>query len=440
MSSSQDNELVELYDSLSVLYNSLPAGTAPAWELAVKSVLYGGEFLAENATCYGEQQNKRNNCYRREYVRSCGNGDRITEFSAIQVQEPRPQDEKYLPSGAVVPVAPKSGAVLPVKVSGEGVGQAISLLAEFPAEPAADEAGSGVDVLLDPGRVREVTGPSQPGGPPGDTRILFVSDTHIGYENRMNTHRGDAVSWTEDISSDAAFDRIRKIAVERDVDAVVHTGDFLDNEVRQGMLDATELTLELLSQADIPVYCIIGSHDHDSHDPKHDGSVNGIAWLKRQRQNGSLTELSTSPSTVAGSPINLYGIPAGNVGIDDVESYKPRGWGPSDVAFGAASPGVNVLCLHDSMTLYRSESEADIDLDELLKQSRVSFDCVLIGDEHSPEDDDFDDGYTFEADDGTPVLYTGPAIRISEAYRDRAAFVTELTMTSSGVTARRHSL
>jgi hypothetical protein len=406
-------------------------------ETALKSVLYGGELLAENATCYGKQQKNRNNDKRKDYHR--GNSDRITEFSAIQVQEPRQQDKEYLPAGAVVPVAPASKTVLPVMVSEESIDRAISLLAEFPAEPAADRPGDGVDVLLEPARVRKARANTGDVFGSGETTVLFVSDTHFGYENRMTTGRGSTVSWINGLCSGTTVKRIRNIAFEHDADAVVHAGDILDHEVDQDTLDVVEEALDVLSVLDIPVYCIIGSHDHDSYQPQHRASVDGIAWLKRQVRQGNLTELTTNPSTITTGPLNLYGISAGNVGIDDVGTYQSRSWTPSDVTFTPTSPGQNVLCLHDGLTPYRG-SDADVDLDRLLAQSAVSFDCVLIGDEHRPKNQDFDDGYTFEAGDDTPVFYTGPAMRISEPYRDREAFVTELTITASGVTARRHAL
>ena len=434
------NELVELYDGLSVLYSSLPEETELEWKRAVKSVLYGGELLAEEASCYGEQQNKRNHKKRKEYVRRYGDGSRITEFSAITVAEPRPQDRQYVPSGAVIPVAPVSGEVLPVQVSTNEVDQAISLLAEFPAEPTADRLGEGVDVLLDPVRVRRVrenTGQ----GPGGDAvTVLFVSDTHLGYENRAVTGSGKTVSWISEVSSTDAFTRIVTIAIEQDVDAVIHTGDVVDHEVDQETLDSAAARLELLSKVGIPVYCIIGSHDRDSYAPQHTNSENGIAWLQQQVRKGTLVELSTSPTPVAGGPLDAYGIPAGNTGIDDVAKFKPLGWEPSDMQFGSSSPGPNVLCLHDGVTPYRSRSTADVDVDQLLTQSNVSFDCVLVGDEHHPKNKDFDTGYTFEAADGTPVLYTGPALRITEPYRDREAFVTELSISTNGVTATRHTV
>ncbi|QDX41857.1 DNA repair exonuclease [Salarchaeum sp. JOR-1] len=269
--------------------------------------------------------------------------------------------------------------------------------------------------------------------------MLFVSDTHFGYENRAITGSGKTVSWIDEISSIDTVKRVVEIAIDRDVDAVLHTGDILDHEVEADTLEAVAFWFEVLSESGIPVYCIVGSHDHTSYEPEYPDSVNGISWLKEQVKKGRLTELSTSPTTVAGGPVDAYGIPAGNVGIDDVGKFQSREWTPSNIAFGAASPGPNILCLHDGVTPYRG-SDADVELDQLLAQSRVSFDCVLIGDEHRPKNRDFEDGYTFEAGDETPVFYTGPAIRISEPYQNRDAFVTELSISDTGVTTKRHSV
>lgn len=54
------NELTELYDSLSVLYGSLPSEADSEWKLALRSVLYGDELLAYGASFYGSQQKERN--------------------------------------------------------------------------------------------------------------------------------------------------------------------------------------------------------------------------------------------------------------------------------------------------------------------------------------------------------------------------------------------
>lgn len=205
-------------------------------------------------------------------------------------------------------------------------------------------------------------------------------------------------------------------------------------------LAAATFRLELLAGDGIPMYCIIGSHNHTSYQPEHPQSVNGVAWLKEQVQKGILTELSTSPTPVAGGPVDAYGISAGDVGINDVGKFQSREWSPAGIAFGAASPGPNVLCLHDGVTPYRGASTAEVDLGQLLSQSRVSFDCVLVGDEHRPHGGNFESGYSFRTSDGTPVEYTGPAARISPAYRATDAFATEVMFSADGVQTRRHHL
>lgn len=313
-----------------------------------------------------------------------------------------------MPSGAKLPVAPESGDVLPMNVTGEEVDLAIRLLAEFPAEPAADTPGAGVAVLLDPARVREARQRAEVGPGGAETTVLFVSDAHLGYENRAGTGRGKTVSWIDEISSRDTIHRIRTIAIEQDVNAVLHAGDVLDHEVDQITLDAAASSLDILSQLGILVYCIIGTHDHNAANPQHSGSVDGIAWLKEQVSDRNLTELSASPTAVAGGPLDVYGVSADNIWIEDVGTYNLRGWRPSDIAFGAASPGPSVLCLHKSVTPCRSRSAVDVDLDELPTASRVSFDCVLVRDEHRPKNDDFETGYSFEIAGGTPYAYTGP--------------------------------
>lgn len=353
--------------------------------------------------------------------------------------KPRESDRQYVPPGAKLPVAPESGEVLPVNVTGVEVDRAIALLAEFPAEPAADSPGAGVDVLVDPDRVREARERSGGGTATDGTSILFISDTHLGYENRVETGSGKKMPWISDISSKYTFSQAALIAMREDVDAVIHTGDMLDHEVDGATLEHAERVLESLADCDIPVYCILGTHDHQSGNPRYQVSVNGIAWLKKQVRNGYLTELTTNPSGIPGGTINVYGVSADNVGIDDVGNYDSMGWSLSDISFSGGSAGPNVLCLHDGVTPYRG-ADADVDLDRLLARSSVSFDCVLIGDEHHPKNNDFENGYSFTTSDGTPVFYTGPAIRISRVYHKQDAFVTELSITDTGVMTKRHSV
>lgn len=437
---SSGNELTELYDSLAVLYRSLPPDTDLEWREALKSVLYGGELLATGASCYGAQQKTRNVGTRKEYAEQHGDGSRVTAFSAITTAKPRESDRQYVSTGARLPIAPESGQVLPVNVSSEEVDWAISLLAEFPAEPAADQPGNGGDVLIDPIRVRQARKSTSCGATAEETRILFVSDTHLGYENRAVTGSGKVVPWIQEVSSVGTFQQVCEIAIEQAVDAVIHTGDILDHEVDAATLDAAASSLEMLSLQNIPVYCILGTHDHGSGNPQHRDSVDGIAWLKRQVREGRLIELSLSPTPVGDGSVDAYGISAEKIGLVDVRRYDSLGWNPSKIAFGASRPGPNVLCLHEGATPYREQDSGALDLDALLAQSRVSFDCVLVGDEHRPKNGDFEFGYTFETHDGTLVLYTGPAARIGPAYHDHDAFVTEITISANAISYTRHLL
>lgn len=427
------NELVELYDVLSVAYRAAVGNAHPEWADALNSVLYGGDYLADGTGCYGKQQNERNFMTRSDYAAARGNGDRVTDFSAIEVAEPRASDAQYFPPEAKVPVTPQSGEPLPVIVGESELDRALQLLAEFPAEPDADRTGSGASVLLDH---KKVSGTG--GGPvdPQETKLLFVSDTHIGYENREITDSGTKVSWIDEISTISPLKSILEYALQRGVDAVVHTGDILDHEVDVERLDEAEAILKMLDKGDVPFYFIVGTHDHTSHEPRHPISVDGVSWLRQLFQDGLITELGTQPITLSETSLSLYGIPAENVSLSEVGSYKSRGWSPADISLAQAPDGPNVLCLHDGFTPYRGAG-ADMRLQDLLNAVKPSIDCVLIGDEHHPKNYDFKFGYSFETPDGTPVYYTGPPARINKAYQDEDPFVSELTITPTSVSRTR---
>jgi hypothetical protein len=146
-----------------------------------------------------------------------------------------------------------------------------------------------------------------------------------------------------------------------------------------------------------------------------------------------------NPTRVAAGAVSAYRASADNVGLGDVRGSKSAKWSPSQIAFGASATNTNLLCLHDAVTP-RRETPGVVNLDTLLAESRVSFDCVLVGDEHRPGAADFAEGYTFETANGTTVLYTGPSIRLSTAYRDHNAFVTTLTITNTEITSARHTV
>jgi hypothetical protein len=149
-SSLSPNPLAELYDSLRIILETIPAETHPAWELAIESVIFGGEGIAPGVVPYGEQQAKRNDFRMAAYRTQYGNGEYVTEFPALATQSPSQQDRQYISNDIQLPVAPDSGIVLPVFVDDDTLPEAVRLLNEFPTKPGAEENRAGTADLLNP--------------------------------------------------------------------------------------------------------------------------------------------------------------------------------------------------------------------------------------------------------------------------------------------------
>jgi hypothetical protein len=139
------------------MLEALPAETHPAWELALESVLFGGEGLASGATNYGEQQATRNDFKIADYRHQYGDGSHVREFPTLTTGPPREQDVSYVDAGLRLPVAPDSGAVLPLFVDAEDLPDALALLNEFPTAPAAQESGDATTMLLNAERLPGLT-------------------------------------------------------------------------------------------------------------------------------------------------------------------------------------------------------------------------------------------------------------------------------------------
>lgn len=145
----QPNELADLYDAFYTVLESLPDDTHSTWQVAIESIIFGGEALGPDASNYGEQQAERNGFTMGEYRDQYGDGNRVTEFPTLTTSKPRPKDREFVDDERRVPVAPESGEIVPLFVTEDGLAEAISLLEEFPAEPAAESPGHGANVLLD---------------------------------------------------------------------------------------------------------------------------------------------------------------------------------------------------------------------------------------------------------------------------------------------------
>jgi|GEM_PF-2616075 len=143
------NKLADIYDALYTVLESIPDDAHPRWKEAVESAVFGGEYLLRDANAYGEQQGDRNGFGMPDYRDQYGNGDRVTEFPAIATAPPREEDTQYVDANVQLPIAPESETVLPLAPTENSLPDAVSLLTELPAEPAADLKPQGNESLLD---------------------------------------------------------------------------------------------------------------------------------------------------------------------------------------------------------------------------------------------------------------------------------------------------
>ena len=151
------------------------------------------------------------------------------------------------------------------------------------------------------------------------TRLLHISDTHLG--NRQygsDTRRDDFAN---------AFEQAIAVAVNRDVDAVVHTGDLFDDPVPSlETIVRTADALGPLEDHEIPFYGIVGNHERK----------NDEQWLDLLRRTSAASRLTKQPTLV------------GNVALYGIDAVRPSIW--DSVEFTLEDPpkeaSWTLLCMH----------------------------------------------------------------------------------------------
>lgn len=207
------------------------------------------------------------------------------------------------------------------------------------------------------------------------TQILHISDTHLGYRQyRSDIRRSDFLN---------NFEEAVEIAVDRNVDAIIHTGDlFHDSNPSIQDLDRCAGIIDRLDTADIPMYGIVGNHERK----------NNIQLLDLIERMGNVEQLNREPTLVG--TVALYGINA----------IPARSW--DEASFNLTEPpeGMNtsILCLHQLFTPPMEEQHADHDLSDVLNQVEINLDGVALGDLHRPASDRID---------GIDVWYAGSTAR-----------------------------
>ncbi len=185
------------------------------------------------------------------------------------------------------------------------------------------------------------------------TRVIHTGDTHIGYaQYHSPVRRQDFLD---------AFDAVIDDAIDGDVDAVVHAGDlFHDRRPELADLMGTISILRRLDDAGIPFLAVVGNHE----------STRGGQWLDLFERLGLATRLGSEPTVVGDTAF---------YGLDHVPVSRRD---DLDYAFADHDADYAALVAHG---LFEPFGYADWDTEEVLAESTVDFDAMLLGDNHTPD-------------------------------------------------------
>ncbi|WP_144924918.1 DNA double-strand break repair protein Mre11 [Halorubrum salsamenti] len=209
------------------------------------------------------------------------------------------------------------------------------------------------------------------------TRVIHTGDTHVGYaQYHSPVRRQDFLD---------AFAAVIDDAIEDEVDAVVHAGDlFHDRRPELGDLMGTITVLRRLDDAGVPFLAVVGNHE----------STRGGQWLDLFERLGLATRLDDEPTVVGDTA--FYGLDHVPVSRRDDLGY----------AFADHDAEYAALVAHG---LFEPFGYADWDTEEVLAESDVAFDAMLLGDNHTPDSAEVDD---------TWVTYPGSTERASASERE----------------------
>jgi DNA repair exonuclease SbcCD nuclease subunit len=214
------------------------------------------------------------------------------------------------------------------------------------------------------------------------TRILHISDTHLGKRQYGSDIR------REDFAD--AFERAVDIAIDREVDAVIHTGDLFDDPVPSlpTVMRAADI-LEPLEKRGIPFYGIVGNHERKNDDQ----------WLDLLRRTNAVTRLDKTPTLV--NDVALYGI----------DAVRPSVWESTE--FELETPPTEatcaILCMHELLSPLAPDVGRVYPVQDVLNRVGIDLDGLALGDLHEPQS---------ETVDGTDVWYASATERGAKDQED----------------------
>ncbi|OYR82783.1 DNA repair exonuclease [Halorubrum sp. E3] len=209
------------------------------------------------------------------------------------------------------------------------------------------------------------------------TRVIHTGDTHVGYaQYHSPVRRQDFLD---------AFAAVIDDAIDGEVDAVVHAGDlFHDRRPELADLMGTISVLRRLDDAGIPFLAVVGNHE----------ATRGGQWLDLFERLGLATRLDDEPTVVGDTAF---------YGLDHVPVSRRD---DLDYAFADHDAEYAALVAHG---LFEPFGYADWDTEEVLAESDVAFDAMLLGDNHTPDVAEVN---------GTWVTYPGSTERASASERE----------------------
>jgi exonuclease SbcD len=232
------------------------------------------------------------------------------------------------------------------------------------------------------------------------TRVIHTGDTHLGYQQyHRPERRADFLD---------AFRQVADDAVEADVDAVVHAGDlFHDRRPTLPDIMGALSVLRTLDGAGIPFLAVVGNHE----------SKRDAQWLDLFESLGVATRLGPAPVVVGNTA--LYGL-----------DFVPRA-GREDLDYGFEPHGSEYAALV-SHGLFEPFPHGDWDAREVLAESPVPFDALLLGDDHTPRTRQVDDPHE------AWLTYCGSTERASADEREERGY--NLVRFDGGVDIRRRGI
>ncbi|WP_254543701.1 DNA double-strand break repair protein Mre11 [Halomarina pelagica] len=213
------------------------------------------------------------------------------------------------------------------------------------------------------------------------TRVIHTGDTHIGYRQYHRPER------RQDFLE--AFERVVADAVGDGVDAVVHAGDlFHDRRPDLPDLLGTLSALRTLDDAGVPFLAVVGNHE----------SKRGRQWLDLFESLGLAVRLDREPHVIGSTA--FYGL-----------DFVPRSQRDAlDYEFADHDADHAALVTHGLFTPF---DFGEWDSAEVLSESTVAFDAMLLGDNHAADRAQVE---------GAWVTYCGSTERASADERDARGY------------------